>query len=66
MLAASSVGMISRLASPLSREFGNAAQPHLLVERGVAVHLALDLEVGVHRVDAAPAPPASSSPRVRR
>ena len=47
MLAASSVGMISRFASPFSREFGNARHAHVLVQRGVAVHLAFDLELGV-------------------
>ena len=62
MLAASSVGMISRLASPFRREFGNAPHAHLLGQRGVAVHLAFDLELGIHRVDQRRARPASSSP----
>ncbi len=30
---------------------GKRAHPHLLVQRGVAVHLALDLEVRIHHVD---------------
>ena len=46
MLAASSVGMISRFASPFSRECGKACEPDVLGQRRVAVHLALDLEVG--------------------
>ena len=45
MFAASSVGMTSRFASPFSRESGKTLHADLLGERGVAVHLALDLEV---------------------
>ena len=47
MLAASSVGMISRLACPLSREFGNscsARSPRR--QREIGLHLALDLQSG--------------------
>ena len=51
MFAASTVGMMRRLASPLQPRIGERGEPHLLVERGVAVHLAFAFEVGVHRRD---------------
>ena len=47
MFAASSVGITSRFASPFSREFGRRRVAHLLGQRRVALHLALDLEVGI-------------------
>ncbi len=35
----------------LEPRVGKRAHPHFLVQRGVAVHLAFDLELGIHRVD---------------